>query len=477
MNYAKRRDWKQPVNERLKNLVVKEGNFNVATTSAAKKQTIPSGGWSDLWKKEDWWAVWLGIGIVLAAIIFWSFGATIKPIGLSFPGWSKFAKATAYLKGNAGYFVLLYAVFLAVFSLAVKILGHRLRHFVPGFTVVFIMSIIVSIFGAWDWAKKYFLEAPLVALVLGMLIGNLLPIPKWLDSALRTEFYVKTGIVLLGATLPFTLIVQAGAVAFAVASVIAIATFFTIYWAGTRVFKLDKRFAATLGAGGSICGVSASIAVGGSVKAEKQHVSVAISIVIIWAIVMVFLLPILIKAWGIPAGPAGAWIGASEFADAAGMAAAVTINEQAVKTFTLMKVVGRDMFVGIWAFILALISVTKWEKREDGTKPDAREIWYRFPKFVLGFFLASIIMTVIIASLDPAAVKVVNAQVIAPIKELRTWAFVFTFLSIGLTTRFKELTAVGWRPFAAFTTGVLVNVPLGYLLSVLLLGQYWNGVK
>jgi uncharacterized integral membrane protein (TIGR00698 family) len=448
----------------------------VAKVSLAGLKTQTRGN-SDLLKKEDWWAVWLGLGIILSAIIVWSLGGSIKPIAISVPAWKEFSKLGTYLSANAGNLLLLYTVFVVIFSVAVKVLGHNLKEFIPGFTVLFLCSSLVTVFGAWDWAKKYNLEAPLVALAIGLIISNLLPIPKWLDSSLRTEFYVKTGIVLLGATLPFTLIVQAGPVAFAMASVIAISTFTTIYFVSTKVFKLDKRFAATLGAGGSICGVSASIAVGGSVKAEKQHVSVAISIVIIWAVIMVFLLPILIKAWGIPAGPAGAWIGTSEFADAAGMAAASSINDQAIKTFTLMKVVGRDMFIGIWCFILALISVTKWEKQAQSSKPDKGEIWRRFPKFVLGFFLASAILTVLIASVDANTVKSINTNIVSPVKELRTWAFIFTFLSIGLTTRFKDLTAVGWKPFAAFSTGVLVNVPLAYLLTVVIFGQYWIGVK
>lgn len=440
--------------------------------------TSPTSKWSHLWKKEDYWAVWLGLGVVILAILFWSAGSTFfKSIAISFPAWTDFGKVSQYLSANIGYIIILYLIFLGLFSIAIKALGHKLTNFIPGFTILFVMSIIVSIFGAWNVAKKYYLEAPLLALLLGMLIGNFVKLPKWFDTSLRTEFYVKTGIVLLGATLPFTLILQSGPMAFLQATIIAVSTFLTIYWAGTRLFGLDKRFATTLAAGGSICGVSASIAIGGAVKAEKQHVSVAISMVVFWAIIMVIALPIFIKATGIPAGPAGAWIGTSEFADAAGMAAASQINEQAIKTFTLMKVVGRDMFIGIWCFIMALISVTKWEKREDGSKPSAKEIWVRFPKFVLGFFAASIITTLLISSIDAATAKVVNSNVIAPVKELRTWAFVFTFLSIGLTTRFKELTSVGWKPFAAFTTGVLVNVPLGYIFSVLVFGNYWTLVK
>lgn len=435
-----------------------------------------SGGWSDLIKKEDWWAVWLGLGLVIAAIILWASGSSIKPISVSIPKWKEVGTVTAALGKSFGSFVLLFLVFLGLFSIAVKILGHKLREFIPGFTIIFIMSVLVTIFGSWEWAQKYQLEAPLVALAVGMIISNLMPLPGWFETALRTEFYVKVGIVLLGATLPFTLIIQAGPIAFGQATVIAVTTFLSIYWAGTKLFGLDRRFAATLGAGGSICGVSASIAVGGAVKAEKEHVSVSISLVVVWAIVMIYMLPILIKLMGIPAGPAGAWIGTSEFADAAGIAAAAAIGDNAITTFTLMKVVGRDMFIGIWCFILALVSITKWEKRENGTKPDAGEIWHRFPKFVLGFFVASALLTLLLAGADAATSKKITSEIIGPLKNLRTWAFVFCFLAIGLTTRFRELTAVGWRPFAAFTTGVLINVPLGYILSVLILGAYWMSV-
>lgn len=438
------------------------------------KPTSPSGGWSDLLKKEDYWAVWVGLGIVIISIILWAAGSTfMKSVAISVPGWDNFSETSAYLSSNIGNIILLFVCFLAIFSLALKYLGNDTKQFFAGFTVLYILSIVILVLGSWSFMKQYNLEAPLLALLVGLLIGNFTKIPQWFDNALKTEFYVKTGIVLMGATLPFTLIMQSGPVAFLQATIIAVTTFVTIYWAGTRLFGLDKRFATCLAAGGSICGVSASIAIGGSVKAEKQYVSIAISLVIVWAIVMIFGLPLFIKAMGIPSGPAGAWIGTSEFADAAGIAAAASINEQAIKTFTLMKVVGRDMFVGIWCFVMAMISVTKWEKRSDGTKPSAGEIWNRFPKFVIGFFVASIIVTILIACVNSAMSGTINESIIGPIKSLRGWAFTFTFLSIGLTTRFKELTSVGWKPFAAFTTGVLVNVPLGYLLSVVILGSYW----
>ena len=103
------------------------------------------------------------------------------------------------------------------------------------------------------------------------------------------------------------------------------------------------------------------------------------------------------------------------------------------------------------------------------------EIWWRFPKFVLGFFIASIVISVVsIGYADESFDEVLKPLLIGPIKTLRTWTFIFTFLCIGLTTRFRELAKFGWHPLAAFTAGVVVNVPLGFVLSSVVFAHYWT---
>lgn len=140
-----------------------------------------------------------------------------------------------------------------------------------------------------------------------------------------------------------------------------------------------------------------------------------------------------------------------------------------------MKVVGRDMWIGIWAVGLAIVATTRWEAQPAGGGVDVREIWRRFPKFVLGFFITSAIVTAVTASYSLAEYnRVAVTGLVGPIKDLRTWAFIFCFFSIGLTTRFRDLATVGRRPFAAFTTGVVVNVILGFILSVYVFGAYWE---
>jgi uncharacterized integral membrane protein (TIGR00698 family) len=433
-------------------------------------------------RREDTWAILIALALValVTGAFFLGAARAVSAAALAFPAWSSATAGAAALRAHPVAPLALFAVFLAAFSLASAAIGWHVVRYAAGFAVLFAFSIVVTLLGSNQVLKAWQLETPLLALAVGMALGNAVPLPGWFQSALRTEFYVKVGIVLMGATLPFTIILQAGPLAILQATLVAVTTFAAIYLAATRLFGLDPRFGATLGAGGSICGVSAAIAIGGACRAEKSHVSVAISMVIVWAVAMIFLLPLAARHLGLAAGPAGAWIGTSEFADAAGFAAASALgDERAVKTFTLMKVVGRDMFVGVWALVVALLSVTRWERKSlsDAERVDAREIWRRFPKFVLGFLAASIAITVVLASVDERAGTRFAKDAIGPLKNLRGWAFTWTFLSIGFTTRFRELTRFGWRPLAAFALGVLVNVPLGYWLSTHVFAGYWLAVK
>src|SRR5664280_905192 len=515
-----------------------------------------------LWKTEDWWSVWLGLGTVLLALVtFWA-GSPIKTWAVTPGKWAQFSAVGADLAKNGGGYLTIFVFFGVVFAISMAIMGHKLSRFLPGFLLLFVASLVIFYGAGWKVMQDFNVEAPLLALILGLAISNAAVVPEWLKTSLRTEYYIKTGIVLLGATLPLTLIVSAGPMAFLQATIVSVTTWFAIYWAATRIFKLEPQFAAVLGAGGAVCGVSASIAVGGAVKAKKDHISIGIGVVTVWAIVMIFALTIVLKSL-VPAtitpGVAGAWVGTSEFADAAGFAVvaelATKFGDAPINTFTLMKVIGRDIWIGIWCLILAIVSVVYWEKKDASQRSvGVGIIWDRFPKFVIGFLAASVIMSFVAArapaghvgvtkakgslqgvkydadfsgytvpealsdrvgidvqkgtltangmlsrddmrTLQAAATtqdqkfalgqlvtasswfdSVLQPRVIAPIKKLRSWAFVLCFLCIGLSTRFAELLTFGMKPFWAFTAGVLVNVPLGFFLSTVVFVDFWSKV-
>jgi uncharacterized integral membrane protein (TIGR00698 family) len=444
-------------------------------------------GWRELWRKEDWWAIWLGLGIVIVAYALFAQGSSLKWLAVTPARWSTPAQLGADLLANIPRYVANFAFWLVAFSVAIRALGHNVRQFIPSFLLIYVLSLAIFALGQWDNAARYNLEAPLVALAVGLILSNLVGLPRVLDAGFRVEFYIKTGIVLLGATLPFTLIVWAGPIAIFQASLVSLVTFFIIFYVARRL-GLERRFAALLGVGGAVCGVSAAIAISGAIGAKKEETSVAITTVILWAIAMIFVLPLVSRLLLLPAGIAGAWIGTSEFADAAGLAAATSYgnlvgqvpgiagtSDQSVWAFTLVKLVGRDVWIGIWALVLSIIATTRWETNEVGRRPDVGEIWWRFPKFVLGFFAASLLLTYITSSYSLAEYNAdVTPALVTPIKDMRTWAFIFCFLSIGLTTRFRELASAGTKPLIAFSVGAIVNVILGFILSVYVFGAYWT---
>ena len=475
-------------------------------------EQIKSMGWKELWLKEDWWAIWLGLGFVIVALLFYANNTSLKWItlvpaighadaaGKIVPGqWTDFSLIGPYFAKHFGQYIAQFVMWLAVFTVSIKTLGFKLKEFYPSFLFIYAFSIIIFVAGTNHTVHDLNLEPPLLALLLGMVISNVIGLPKWMDTGFRVEFYIKTAIVLMGATLPFTLIIWAGPVAIVQASIVSVATWMVIYFVAKKM-GIDRRLAATLGAGGAVCGVSGAIAIAGAVGAKKDHAPIAISLVIVWAIVMIFALPMVSKSMNLPAGVAGAWIGTSEFADAAGLAAAKTYDDMAsspenkdkihatrdadgkttdaLAGFTLMKVIGRDSWIGIWAFVLALVATTRWD-RKTGSKPNPAEIWWRFPKFVLGFLVCSIIITSVVSAHggDIATYKSeIKPNLVAPILQLRTWLFIFCFFSIGLTTRFRELARAGSKPFLAFTSGVVVNVILGFILSTIVFVEFWTNI-
>jgi len=377
-----------------------------------------------LWTTEDYWAVWLGLGVVLLALGAYFSGGSISGWAIKPGSWSTVGALGANITKNLGHLLVIFAVFGGVFTVSMAIMGRNVRQFVPGFIILFLGSTVIFYLSSNHFVSSTLhLGAPLLALLIGLLVGNLVKLPEWFKTSLLTEYYIKTGIVLLGATLPLTLIFSAGPFAFLQATIVSVCTWLTIFLAATRIFGLEKRFGAVLGAGGAVCGVSASIAVGGAVKAKKDHIAISIAIVSVWAIVMILVLSMVVKVM-VPAqispGEAGAWVGTSEFADAAGFAVVAELSaviesgavrgadggvlnpDDPINTFTLMKVIGRDIWIGIWCLILAVVSVVKWERGSEGAgSVGVGVIWERFPKFVLGFFAASIIMT-FVSSRPPA---------------------------------------------------------------------------
>jgi uncharacterized membrane protein YadS len=196
----------------------------------------------------------------------------------------------------------------------------------------------------------------------------------------------------------------------------AIVEAYLIYWAvvyyvSRKYFKFSREWSAPLASGISICGVSASIATGGAIRARPVVAIMVSSLVVIFVAVEMVILPFIAKffLWTEPL-VAGAWMGLAVKSDGGAIASgAITdalIRGQAsdmaginyaegwiTMTATTVKMF-IDIFIGIWAFLLAYIWVTKIEVKP-GQKVDATEIWHRFPKFIIGYVLTFAVLVFI----------------------------------------------------------------------------------
>ncbi|WP_278266073.1 putative sulfate exporter family transporter [Nocardia sp. AG03] len=312
-------------------------------------------------------------------------------------------------------------------------------------------------------------EYPVYAIAIG-LAGNVilskLGLRERLSAGFRTEFFIKTGVVLLGASINLKILVTAAAPAIVQALALITLVFGFTWWFG-GLLGLDDKLRALLSSAVSICGVSAAIAAAGAVQARREQIAYAASLVIIFALPSIFLLPWLADVLGLSDAVAGAWIGGNIDTTAAVAAAGALTGEDSLKIATIVKTT-QNALIGIVAIALTAWFAFRVERTPGAARPRLGEFWARFPKFVLGFLAASVIGTLYLQSVD----KATGAAHIAVVNDLRTWFLILAFVSIGLEFSARGLREAGWRPIVVFGSAAVVNLVVGLGLSVLLFHDF-----
>jgi uncharacterized integral membrane protein (TIGR00698 family) len=231
-----------------------------------------------------------------------------------------------------------------------------------------------------------------------------------------------------------------------------------MWWFGTRVLKIDnKPLVITLASATSVCGTSAAIATGAAAKAKKDDLSLAISISIIFTILMMVFEPMIIKACGMNQLMGGSLIGGTVDSTGAVVLAGNALGPEAEQAAVLVKSI-QNILIGFIAFFVAIFFATRVDKSGD-SKVGAGEIWTRFPKFIIGFFVASLVASfILLPAVGGAEVKAINGV----LDQYKNWAFVLAFTSIGLDTNFKSLIKQmqGGKILWLYVVGQLFNIAL-----------------
>ena len=420
--------------------------------------------YSSLYKKEDWWACWIGFLILLLCV------QGIIGVVYKLPKVQKWvANPLNALPGDTLIAYLIMFVGLAIiYLIAVKIMGERVKTYIPAFLVVFIIGIISMVIGYQTTLKTYGLSYPLWALLIGLLISNTVGVPKWLKPGVRTELYIKCGLVVLGAEILFSRIMALGPYGLVIAWVVTPIVLYLMYLYGTRTLKMERELALPISASASVCGVSAAIATGAACKAKKDHITVAVGQTLVFTVLMMVAMPILCRLFGFSELISGAWIGGTVDSTGAVPAAGELVGPLAMEAAVTIKMI-QNVLIGIIAFVVALIWVTRVEKAPGATKPSPWEFWFRMPKFIVGFLVASLVFSfVLIPMMGNEAVS----GVLGFSKVFLNEFFVLAFVSIGLDSNFRELGKYfkGGKPVNLYWVGQIFNILLTLLVVWLMLG-------
>ena len=379
-------------------------------------------------------------------------------------------------KKNSSYNILLGLLLLAlilgvIFGIGAYFIGYNYPKFILAFLSVFVIAVISYMLAAQIDMKNLGISYAVWAILIGLIINNIVGIPNWMKPAVQTEYYIKTGLVLLGAEILLGKIMAIGLPGIFVSWLVTPIVLITTYWFGQRILKIgSKTLNITVSADMSVCGVSAAIATAAACNAKKEELTLAVGLSMVFTSIMMIVMPAFINAVGIPEILGGAWIGGTIDATGAVVAAGAFLGDKALNVAATIKMI-QNVLIGLIAFGVAFYWATKIDKTSE-TKVGASEIWKRFPKFILGFLGASLIFSILYASIsDESAYALIDHGIIRGFtKDLRGWLFCLAFVSIGLSVNFKELKHQfsGGKPLILYICGQSFNLLLTILMAYLM---------
>ena len=403
-------------------------------------------------KNEDWIATFMGAILVLLVIFVPSLGKVKYQFPEGYPLW--FAKVPFE-----------FTKFIVVFGLSaigLKILGVKMKWFPVSFIVIYGLSFLAQYISTIGFIKSTGFEAVFFSVAIGLIIRNFFGLPKWLEPAVRSEFFIKAGLVILGTSILFGEIMKAGSYGMIQAVIVVLAVWYFSFWLSKKM-GVDKEMGVLLSSAVSICGVSAAIATSGAIKGDRKKLSFVVSLVLVVAVPMMYIMPYLANLLGLSQEVAGAWLGGTIDTTGAVVAAGKFLGDVAESQSVIIKS-SQNVLLGVAAFAISIYWSFKGTNKE--IKPTPSILWERFPKFVLGFILASMVFSFL---MEPATVKSLSGAS----KAMRETLFSVAFIAIGLETDFrkvfgKENSKYTWT----FLIAQLFNVIFTLIVAFLLFGKY-----
>ena len=414
-------------------------------------------------RTEDWVVVWVSIPLLALAIL----------VPHALPGIPK----PDALVGSAAWYDILYllGIILAVLYAGMALMGRSLKGLIPSLAVVFAVSLLAQLVAKVGIVSRFGFESVFFSVIFGLLIRNVWHVPAWMKPAIQGEFFIKIGVVCLGATILFSDVMKSGVFGLIQACIVVAVVWFSAFWISRRK-GVDERTAMILSSGVSICGVSACITAARVAGGDDRKLSYIVSLVLIVVVPMIYLMPWLARTIlpllfdpQVAQQVAGAWIGGT-IDTTSGVAASSTIVGEVANQHAVIIKAAQNVLIGVVAFFIALYLSARSEKGV-AQRPSIGIVWEKFPKFIIGFVAASLVFSLC----HSTGVFTPNAEgKLSEVGVAKTFSSVFfslAFVCIGLDTRLKEILSKENRNvMSAFLWAQAFNIVVTFLIACLLFG-------
>ncbi|MBE6198693.1 MAG: putative sulfate exporter family transporter [Rikenellaceae bacterium] len=397
-------------------------------------------------KNEDWVIVYAGAIILLLA--------TLSPEFM--PSMPKKLESLADLS-KAGF---MFVSILGLTYLCQAVLRRPMKGIFLSLLTIFVLSLAAQVVANIPLIKTWGLESVFFSVIFGLIVSNCFGTPQWLKPAIQSEFYIKIGIVCLGSTILFGEVMKSGVFGLAQALIVVFTVWFFAFRNSMRMTK-DREMSTMIASSVSICGVSAAIATSGVIKGDNKKLSYVISLVLVCAIPMMYIMPWVADLLGLSEEVAGAWLGGTIDTTGAVAASGTMLGETAAQTAIIVKS-SQNVLLGVAAFLISLMWTYQGKQYEE--KPTLGVIWDRFPKFVVGFILASLVFSFL---MDVESAKAVGKIT----KGFTNTLFSIAFVCVGLETRFADIfSKENRKPLWAFLLAQGFNIIVTLVVAYLLFG-------
>ena len=376
---------------------------------------------------EDWVAVWMSIPLLLLAALIPNLIPNVPSTLVGEVAWYNIA--------------LLFVIVLVVLYVGCMLMKRSLKGLFPSLVAVFAISLLAQVVAKIPAVSYYGFESVFFSVIFGLLVRNLWHVPAWMKPAVQGEFFIKVGVVCLGATILFSDVMKSGAFGLMQACLVVALVWFCAYFFARR-WKVDERTAMILSSGVSICGVSACITAARVAGGDDKKLSYIVSVVLIVVVPMIYLMPWL-AGWLLPkliTDPvvmqevAGAWIGGTIDTTSGVAASSAMISDIANAQAMIVKGT-QNVLIGVVAFFIALYLAARSESG-GMQRPSLGIVWEKFPKFILGFVLASLVFSLLQAN---GLFTGEQAGAVKTAKMFSGLFFSLAFVCIGLDTRLKDI--------------------------------------